>query len=681
MDTRMPKPSQRGVPAESAFDVSLDSRAPVLRSRESECVAGVFIEPSFTGITQSGYTRRVGAGPLGWLPSSGQTLRGSERGRESYGEPSFTGVTQAARRPGRASAGLDESRGYSEGFRRQIRRGAVAMSNNAKNVDYSSDDEEEESEESEEEEQPTGAKPKPSPQQQQVKMQAQDRKPQDEEEESSEEESETDNEAERYTTMRRDLPPAGAKAAQSVNPAAKRGRDAELKDEEPASKKSKDGKVEKAKAPLKTASPMRPTRADPKAQAPKPKPVGKSQPVEREENTRASGVKKRKASPTPPSNGGAKQRADGASPAKAKTPFSWTANLEMALATILHNEKKQGRPLTGSKNDPYWGKVAKDMALQGISVTEAQLSEKVKRMKHKWKTYKEKEATNPWKNDHERRLFNLWEATWGTGTVSGVQASRPVTPQGTLDDDEEEESDEEEEQHRGPGLPNSRREEEEEEEEESEDEEEDHEPKKAGANHEGPSKDATKPYTPASTVSPFVSKPRLEYTPVLPKDRRKPEKRGEEASIAEQNGAEEYGEEEDHDGRTPSAVAELLTSLKKESFSILAEVRAGCLEALSSIRQQTTSVFDDVRDSSGRFGMNSRVNSGSMTSVERNILDELINNTMRSGTNTAGSSQNAELKDHWRQLRLEEMDLTEKRIQLTLKHLQLARKELQEQDK
>ncbi|KAL2650305.1 hypothetical protein R1flu_018433 [Riccia fluitans] len=555
------------------------------------------------------------------------------------------------------------------------------MSNNAKNVDYSSDEEEEESEDEEEEEHPAAAKPKPQ-QQQQARVQQLDRKPQEEEEEeSSEEESETDNEADRYTTMRREVPPVGSKAAQSVIPVGKRGRDADATDEEPASKKSKDTKVEKAKVPVKAASPSRSVKFDPKAQVSKSRLVNKPS----EQGSRPSGVtKKRKASPPPASNGGAKQRAE-ASPGKSKIPFTWTNNLEIALATTLHKEKVQGRLLSGSKNDPYWSKLAKEMGMQGISVTEAQLSEKVKRMKHKWKTYKEKEGSSPWKNQHERTLFDLWEATWGTGTLSGVQPGRPGVSRGAPHEDDEEESEDEElappapgSSSRGPGQPNKKEESDESEEEEEEDEEPAQDPKKGGANQEGPSQAATA-FSPTSVVSPFVSKPRLEYTPILPKDRKKL-KKGEETSIAEQNGAEESGEEEGQDGRTPPKVAELLNSLKKESFSILSEVRAGCLEALNSIRQQTTTVLDDVKDVNGRFGIGMRMNSCRMTPVERNFLDDFLNNSLRPGTNTANSALISELKDQWRQLRVEEMDIMEKRTQLTLKHLQLARKVLQEQD-
>ncbi|KAG6542181.1 hypothetical protein Mapa_016414 [Marchantia paleacea] len=558
------------------------------------------------------------------------------------------------------------------------------MSNTAKNAEYSSDDEEEESD-SEEGEQPKILKGK-------VDIKIQERNQQEEEESSEEEDdSETDTDAHRYHTVRREGNPAvAAKTAILNNPVGKRGREGEGKDEEPASKKSKEVKVERVRAPAKPASPTRATKGEPGCKVSKAAASaaaaakGKQEKAKKlEESTKASAAGRKRKAPSPPANGAAKQQSqklevgDKGSPQKTKTPFTWTNNLEIALCSILYHGKGKGKPVPGTKGDPYWTKLVKDLSSEGGSLTETQLSEKVRRMKNRYNTLKAKDVDSPWRNPHEEKLYRFWDGIWG----SGKYIVRPSSSQGVPDDgDEEEESSEEEEEVATPAVkastalaPASRKEESSESEEDSDDEEEPQVAlKKDVTSLAGPSNEAE--------LSAFVPKPRLEYTPLLPKDEKKV-RRGDDGSIAEQSGAELSADENDREGLPPTSVmSDLMRSLRKESFALLQEVRAGCMDAVNVLRKQG---LDDLRGGNFRLGANGpasgmwKMDGSSLISLDRGILDDL---TAWSVANAPDSAAAGELKSDWRQLRVEEMDLLEKRIQLALKQLQHARKEFEEQD-
>ncbi|KAL2612979.1 hypothetical protein R1flu_024671 [Riccia fluitans] len=133
-----------------------------------------------------------------------------------------------------------------------------------------------------------------------------------------------------------------------------------------------------------------------------------------------------------------------------------------------------------------------------------------------------------------------------------------------------------------------------------------------------------------------------------------------------------------------SAVTQLLSSLKEESSSLLHKIRSSCLEALDIIRKQSTSVLDGIKEASSGLAIRGptyescTVSLGFLTPVERHVLEHLITSALRPGTITASCSFAVQQRDHWQQLRMDEIDLHEKRIELTIKHLQLVRMEFQE---
>ncbi|BBN00061.1 protein MpGEBP1 [Marchantia polymorpha subsp. ruderalis] len=558
------------------------------------------------------------------------------------------------------------------------------MSNTAKNAEYSSDDEEEEESDSEEAEQPKNLKGG------KVDAKILERNQQEEEEESSEEEddSETDNDAQRYNTVRREGGPVGAlKAGISNHPAGKRGREGEGKDEEPASKKSRDLRVDRGRTAAKPASPTRPTKGEPVGKISKAAAAAlaaakaKQEKVRKlEEAAKASAAGRKRKAPSPPANGAAKQQPQKLdSPLKAKSHFTWTNDLEITLCSLLYQGKIKGKPVPGTKGDPYWTKLVKDLSSDGTSLTETQLSEKVRRMRNRYNALKARDVDSPWRNPHEEKLYRFWDGIWG----SAKYVVRPQSTQAVPDDgDEEEESSEEEEDEVAtPAVkativppPASRKEESSESEEESDDEEEPQVAlKKEVAGLAGPSTEAE--------LSAFIPKPRLEYTPLLQKDEKKV-RRGDDGSIAEQSGAELSADENDREGLPPtsSVMSDLMRSLRKESFALLQEVRAGCMDAVNVLRKQG---LDDLRGGNFRLGANGpasgmwKVDGSSLLSLDRGILDDL---TSRATANAPDSAVAGELKRDWRELRVEEMDLLEKRIQLALKQLQHARKEFEEQD-
>ncbi|KAL2612978.1 hypothetical protein R1flu_024670 [Riccia fluitans] len=160
-------------------------------------------------------------------------------------------------------------------------------------------------------------------------------------------------------------------------------------------------------------------------------------------------INKKKVSPPPESDGGTKQQKPCAGfsinnlPLKLRSPFTWTANLELALAKMLFNEKQCGRPIpSGGKNDPYWPRLVQDLVSEGVIITAPQLSEKTRRMKKKWKTIKEKGGSHSWKHPHEQKMFKVWDRIWGTELQQGLLTTSPCAC--ASDEEEEKEVSEEE---------------------------------------------------------------------------------------------------------------------------------------------------------------------------------------------------------------------------------------------
>ncbi|KAL2650306.1 hypothetical protein R1flu_018434 [Riccia fluitans] len=509
------------------------------------------------------------------------------------------------------------------------------MSHNEKNEAFSSDDDEESGEEEEQ-------------------IIATQRAKVEEETSSDEEDSETDNEAQRVNRARRKehYAPSPRKAAHPNLLVGKRGREVGGKDEEPALKRSKDVKGEKPKASSTKAAPSVRSNG---AQVSKSKLDNLSK--------HADVRMKRKASPPPQSKGRTKQAGDSADKssslkAMGKAPFSWSDKLEMALAEMLWEDRKHGRPTpSGKKNDPYWKKLVKEMSSEGIVITESQLSEKVRRMRNKWKTIQEKNGHHIWKSTHEHDVNKVWDRIWGTGVDLGKHSVRPGSSH-VAAIEEDDSSEEEDVCPQAAGTNRVSLAQPSEKGESSELEEEIGRKKGSGSSTE------RRPFSPKSVLSPFASKSRLAHTPVVSEDKKKARK-AKEASIAEENDAEESAEDDDGDGRISTAGADFLSSLKKESFSVIQEVRGSCLDALNNMPNQT----GDFKMSSSEMRW---LKSGTVPSVVRSFVESLMS--------TGGSSLATELEDEWKQLIVEEMEVLEKRLQLTLRLLQLARYEFHEQE-
>lgn len=283
-----------------------------------------------------------------------------------------------------------------------------------------------------------------------------------------------------------------------------------------------------------------------------------------------------------------------------------------------------------------------------------QLCDKVKRMKARYHTLEERpKGAARFKNFHEEKLFQVWEDIWGSGTKSSQPAAA------------EEESEDESAETRIPldqvvkiaasqakGGDSS-----------SEDEDEDvagkEKQKTTGLNQIN---SASKVVPQPDVVSPFISKPRLEFTPLHPKEDKRKVIRTieEEAPSGDQLSQEVVAKEDGSKGDVVLLANEHLKRLRDETRSFLQELRGSCFQAMEEQRNVgLTGGLGNFAFAGNGFGF-------------PGILD---------GFSKGGGSQaSVELQKKWREHKIQEFALLSERLRLLQEQCQLQMEELKLQN-
>lgn len=389
--------------------------------------------------------------------------------------------------------------------------------------------------------------------------------------------------------------------------------------------------------------------------------------------------RKRKAS-SPPASSARQQQAqklDGdKSPPKTKKPFSWSSAVEESLVSELHEDCLNGLVIPATKVDPYWEKLLKRLPLEE-DLTGMQLCDKVKRMRQRYFTLRERADLDgaKFKSPHEGKMYELWTDIWGLArkasqpavdvehsedesaetatTTAPRESSKRAGRQGNWEANKDvpakrnsEASNGAETQERVETLI-------------SDDEIEEEEIELTQREPASLSQiNASSKVTLEPVVTPFLSKPRLEHTPMpLREGKSRLVKRVEE--VVSDRHAEECPATDDEGKGDVVSSADHVKRFKDDMIRFFQELRGSFFPGI-----------EEQKNGSSTGGLGDLAHAGSV--FVSGVLEGL-------GVGS-GTAAGRELQKKWRELKIQELALVSKRLHLLQEHCRLQQEELKLQN-
>ncbi|CAM6128598.1 unnamed protein product [Calypogeia fissa] len=445
----------------------------------------------------------------------------------------------------------------------------------------------------------------------------------------------------------------------------KRGRDANGANgvkggtpvEVPSSKRMKQSAVKDDKA---EKSPLRKERRMEQAARGSTKATGAGA----AKSEKGTGRKRKAPTPPPAAVSGRQQvqKVEGEkSLTKPKKPFSWSSAVEESLVKQLHEDYLKGFVIPVTKVDPYWDRILKLLPLEE-DLKGLQLSDKVRRMKQRYYTLKDRskdDGAKLFKSPHEEKMYQLWTDIWDSGakvsepaaevehsedesaeTAAGTAAlessklalkqsngevSKDVATQNNCDGSRLAET----QAKVGDSISDDENEEE------------------VALAQQATSKVPSEP-----VVSPFVSKPRLEFTPVVSKEAKSQAPR--KAISIDQHREEVPATDDEGKVDVVPSGDQHLRQLREAMIWFVQELRSSLFPGI------------DERNGSSMGGLGNVLQTGS--AFVSGVLEGL-------GAGS-GSPAARELRKKWLELKLQEIALLSQRLQLMQEHCRLQQEEL-----